>query len=456
MAVHRKFSYSEQSLAAIAPLTRRTILKTKEHDVSSLPLDAREAFFLSRLDGQLSVQEVAEVAGVALDDALRLAKRLIDLRAVSMVEPSRARAAKRSGTSGVAIEEVAQVGRSDPRADDAPRSQRSPRSERIDPRSDPRAEPAEQVERKARESIQPESQTRQLVEREERETRTEREEPSPEATPPKNPSRKSLRPARMSRQLKAEKQDKQVEASAAPVPKIVMPAPVTAARRSSKRVPAVIVAGPAAGPVVEPPPGVAAGFTVTPERIRQLREAATEVKVQEKIDLLVSAAEEALRANDFVKAANNFRLALSHRDAPHLRVKYEEVEARARIVRFEKNIQAATGAERDERWADAAVFLERAYEARADADVAARAATALRRSQGDLDRAAALAGRAVSKEPKNIGYHITLAEVHLAANRFAAAEAACESALALAPKDVRAKDLAAAIAVKKTKAQPTS
>ena len=131
----------------------------------------------------------------------------------------------------------------------------------------------------------------------------------------------------------------------------------------------------------------------------------------------MKAADDALRANDVITAANNYRLALSYREDPLLREKYEDTDARARVIRFEKNITLARAAERAERWSDAATFFGRAYEARPDADVAARAGHALRMSGGDLERAALLAEHAVALDAKNLAYHVTLTEIYLAANR---------------------------------------
>ena len=176
--------------------------------------------------------------------------------------------------------------------------------------------------------------------------------------------------------------------------------------------------------------------------------AASEIKAQANIELLVKAAEDALHANDFIAAANNYRLALSHREDPMLRMKFVEVDSRARVLRFDKNIGPARAAEREQRWADAAHFYERAYEARPDAEVAARAAHALRIASGDLSRAATLARQAVSLDGNNIAHHITLVEVLIGAKRFAEADDAAASALSLAPKDARLKELSAAIAKK--------
>ncbi|OJY24576.1 MAG: hypothetical protein BGO98_16885 [Myxococcales bacterium 68-20] len=237
-------------------------------------------------------------------------------------------------------------------------------------------------------------------------------------------------------------------------------------RRSSKGLRAVEAPPPVASPSVVPPPDASRSVapppiapsvasssvvaspakTLGPERMRQLRAAMGEIEAQRKVDLLVTAAEEALRTNDVVTAANNYRLALSYREDPRLREKYEACDGRARVLRFEKNVTAARAAARDARWSDAAVFFARAHEARPDADMAARAGHALRMSGGDLTEAAALAERAVALDAKCIAHRITLAEIYVAANRLGAAEATTSRALVLAPRDTRLKELAAMIA----------
>jgi len=205
-------------------------------------------------------------------------------------------------------------------------------------------------------------------------------------------------------------------------------------------------------PVVgtEPPPDSKdpANAQTSDERARRLRTAAMELKVQANVDNLVKAADDALKANDIVGAGNNLRLALSHREDAAIRRRLEELDSRSRILRFEKNILPARAAERDQRWADAAILFTRAYEARPDADVAWRAANALHKSGGDLKRSAVLGEHAVSLDPKNLAYRLTLGEIYLAADRLTRAEEVAEEARELAPKDARVKDLATAIAAR--------
>ena len=88
----------------------------------------------------------------------------------------------------------------------------------------------------------------------------------------------------------------------------------------------------------------------------------------------------------------------------------------------------------------------RAYDLRADAAVAERAAYALRMGKGDLRRAVSLGAYAIAAEPNNATFRITLGEVYLAANLVQRAAEESAIALKLVPDDPRAKQLAAAIA----------
>ncbi len=505
-------------------MDRQSILKSTGGDVKRLPLDVREAFFLSQLDGQLSVEETAEIAGLELETALRLAERLITLGAVKRIEATRAPMSKPGGKLGAAVEHAARTGRIDPRAEEECSEHPSETRRRtIDARVDEEPGPPPSSKRtpvrlptptpkkrRSRKSIQAQKAVSPAVDEATLARITQLDgmlatldhyalleiERDADKKAIKrayfrlastfHPDRyfgKDLGTARAPLErifkrvteahdtLSDAKRRPEYDARLPRAASAASPAPVSTPRPEPvpepvptsppKSEPAPSVPPPPssvtsaerapASQDLEPPPSsanLARGMTATPERIRQLKAAAMEIKAQANIEILVKAAEDALRANDVVGAANNYRLALSHRDDPHLRMKFEEVDGRARIVRSEKNMTLAQAAEREQRWAEAAMFLERAHEARPDADVAARAATALRLSGGNLARAATLAEQAVALDAKNVAHRIALGEIYLAAKRMSAAEEACADAAQLAPKDARVKELAAAIAKK--------
>ena len=184
--------------------------------------------------------------------------------------------------------------------------------------------------------------------------------------------------------------------------------------------------------------------TVVDGSLRRVYAAAQRSEAHKRAAVFVRAAEEAMKVDDVIGAANNYRLALQNNDDPQLRAKLEDVDDRAKTRRFELSMGRARAAERDRKWAEAAFEFSRAYDARPVPEAAERAAYALRMSEGDLKRAASLAELAVVREPKNAGYRVTLGEVYFAANDVERAAAEAERALALAPNDPRAKQLAAA------------
>ena len=172
-------------------------------------------------------------------------------------------------------------------------------------------------------------------------------------------------------------------------------------------------------------------------------------EVQRRVEIFVQAADEALRANDVIAAANNYRLALENSDDPVIRAKLEQVDELAKQRRSELSLGRARAAERDQRWADAAFEYAKAHQARPSAELADRASHALRMSGGDLRRAVSLAEFAVTAEPRNTSYRITLAEAYLAAGLLERASAESTKALASAPDDERIKRLV--LAVKKAR-----
>ena len=373
-------------------MDRTTILKPTECDLKRLPLGSVEAFVLSQLDGRLNLEEIAAIAGLELREAMRLAERLIELGAVSALAASRpAPKPGRANARTLVVEEDGRVTRIDPRAD-TPSMRPSVRADKRSMRPATRLSTPRPERRRSRKSIRTEAQPEKLVEK-----------PAPKAPLPaaEQPVRKSSKAVRLSRQMQGK--------SAVDVRPL---------RRDS-------------------------------EKKRQLVAAVREVKTQVRVDLLVQAAEEALKNDDVTTAATNYRLALEHRDDPALRKKLDLVDGLARTQRFEKNVALGRAAERIQRFADAAIYFARAHDAKPDAAAAERAAHHLCTSGGDLERATALAERAVQLDPKTVGHHLTLAEIHLAANRIAEAEKACTAASELAPKDARPKDLAAVIARKK-------
>lgn len=183
--------------------------------------------------------------------------------------------------------------------------------------------------------------------------------------------------------------------------------------------------------------------------MRNLVAGAQLLQGQARAEKFVKAADEAMKKNDVIGAANNYRLALEHWDDPFLRAKLEDVDVLAKTARIERALTRARAAEKERRWADAATHFEHALQIRRDAAVAERAAYAIYASGGDVMRALDLATDAVTMRAGNADYRITLGEVLLAANEPERAEEEARRALELMPGDLRAKELLKAIAKKK-------
>jgi tetratricopeptide (TPR) repeat protein len=249
------------------------------------------------------------------------------------------------------------------------------------------------------------------------------------------------------RDPRAESDEEPLAAPAPPAPEPAAPAPpapVPAAPAPPAPVPVV-----AAAPPPEPPPSAA---KPPPARrvsrpLEKLQATARDVRREVRADLLVRAAEDALRAEDFVAAANNFRLALLERNDDAIRRKLESVDVYARDIRSERSLVLAGAAERELRWADAAAHLARAHQVKPSAAVADRAARAHRKS-GDLARAADLAAQAVALAPGVVDYRLALAEILVAANDLPRLSEIAAAALEVAPDDPRVQKLAAFVAKK--------
>lgn len=495
-------------------MNRQTILRPTGCDLKRLPLGTREAFFLSQLDGQLTLEEISEIAGLEIEETLRVAELLASLGAVSTIERTDSKrwsvASRASRTPSVTEDPRRRSGSPDPRAElesDRPPSgvaaQASP-SATQDASKGPNRRPAPAAatrhptprpeRRRSRKSIAQQPAVRpgtsdvaacdlddatlakiasldaklekltyyELLEIERDADKKEIKRAyfrlasvfHPDRYFGKRLGQAALAIGRIFHRL-TEANDTLTNGELRAMYDARLPkAPPTrrdtaATRRASRALKAVSQKLQA---IAAPPPvdegAVNLGHPPSSEALERpgrLRAAVLELQTQANVDRLVKAAEAAVAAQDIAGAANNYRLALSHREDPLVRSKYEAVNAHASTLRFDKNIVPARAAERDQRWADASIFLVRAYEARPDCDVASRAANALRRGGGDLARAVQLGEHSVKLDPNNVGYRIVLSEVYLAANQLDLAEAAYVEATALAPKDARLKELSAAI-----------
>jgi tetratricopeptide (TPR) repeat protein len=168
--------------------------------------------------------------------------------------------------------------------------------------------------------------------------------------------------------------------------------------------------------------------------------------VQERVDVFVRAAKEALDRDDVVSAANHYRLAVQCSDDPALGIALEKVDAKARVRIRDKSLAGARAAEQAGRWAEAAEKYAKAYGAHSEAWIAERAANAMRLEGTDLRRAAQLAEQAVLAEPQSVSYRVTLGEIYFAAGLVARAAGEVGRAMAISPNDPRANALSKQLA----------
>jgi curved DNA-binding protein CbpA len=147
--------------------------------------------------------------------------------------------------------------------------------------------------------------------------------------------------------------------------------------------------------------------------------------------------EAALAAGDAVAAANAFRVAATLTpDDAELARRAREAQARADDMLAETYTRQAGYEERNGQWVDASRSWTRVCKTRPnDANAHERAAHALVKAEGDLHEAGRLALRACSLDSGNPHFHLTLANVYLAAGLSLNARRELETAAQLAPHD---------------------
>ena len=165
-------------------------------------------------------------------------------------------------------------------------------------------------------------------------------------------------------------------------------------------------------------------------------------KVQAK--RLVDVADEAMRQDDVVSAANHLRLAIRYSDDPDLAARYEDVNRRARDLMADTYLKQAHYEEQQGKWQAASLSYIKAHEGRPeDGTICERAANALRMEGRDLHKAVRFAELAVQKNPSSAAFRVTLGAVYLDAGLFLRARSELEHAAKLDSGDATIKDLLA-------------
>ena len=212
-------------------------------------------------------------------------------------------------------------------------------------------------------------------------------------------------------------------------------------RPSAQRMQAVTAsrAASTAPPVVAPAEAHAARDGIK-RRYEESKDAAKRAQAKHFVD----AAKEALGKDDHVAAANQYRLAIRYTDDPEVHLAYEETNRRARTVLAAAYLKQARYEEGLQKWREAALSYAKAAEGNPEeAEIAERAANALRREGRDLHGAARYAETAVQKNPNNAAFRVTLGHVYLDAGLFLRAKSELEHALKLSPGDAKVKELLA-------------
>ncbi len=145
----------------------------------------------------------------------------------------------------------------------------------------------------------------------------------------------------------------------------------------------------------------------------------------------IRAGEEALAKNDIVGAAGAYAIAVKF--APHdaaLAMRFQELKNESDEHLVQSYRRQAAYEDRACHWPEAARSWEKvAAIAPADAKAHERVAFALLQMGTDLHRAAERARHAISLEPRQAGYHATLAEIYIKAGLMASARGAADAGL---------------------------
>ncbi len=151
----------------------------------------------------------------------------------------------------------------------------------------------------------------------------------------------------------------------------------------------------------------------------------------------VTAAEGSIAKNDWVAAANAYRVAMDlapDNTEVHDRARYAQTEANKILA--ESYQKQAIYDEKNERWTEAAKAWVRVAKLKPeDPNANERAAFTLGKADGDIREAAAYAQAAVNLQPQILKHRITLANLYMAAGKPALARRELEGAAQIAPGD---------------------
>ncbi len=193
----------------------------------------------------------------------------------------------------------------------------------------------------------------------------------------------------------------------------------------------------------EPPVSDPEGAAETLRRMAAAKQASDR---RDQLARYVTAAEEAAARDDAVAAANSYRFAAALDPTPELLERSTAWGQRAAVALAADYLRQGERAAAEGEWAEAARALVRAATGMPDdARVLSSAADALRRSSGDLHRAAELGRRATELAPTDVEVRLVLVEVYVAASLKLSARRELEAAAALAPEHAKIRALRAEV-----------
>jgi tetratricopeptide (TPR) repeat protein len=160
-----------------------------------------------------------------------------------------------------------------------------------------------------------------------------------------------------------------------------------------------------------------------------------------QVRMYLESAEEALREDNPVSAANALRVAASLApDSEEVRKRLDEVEQKANSKLASNYLDQAQYEEKEQHWELAAKSYLRAALGNPSARIHERVAHCLLKADGDMKLASEHGKKAVNLAPNQASMRVTLAEVYLKAGMRQSAIAEFERAQALAPHDDTIKD----------------
>lgn len=198
-----------------------------------------------------------------------------------------------------------------------------------------------------------------------------------------------------------------------------------------------------------PPPG-AAGSSAPPrepqreavaEDLRRMWEQRVLLARKQQVDQYLAAAQDALKRDEAVAAANALRIAASL--APEdtgIAALLEHATGRASADLAQSYVEQAQYEERSGRWEAAARSYERAVRGKESPRLHERIAHCLIECDGDVREASEHARRALALAPDNVDYRVTLARVYLKAGLRQSAIGEFERAAQIAPDDGNVKN----------------